>query len=178
MHSIHDIILKINESFELPKADIYGIAQTIMRGQEKLPGVIGKKGEVYYVGVNDDKGIILYHKINGVVTGIKPKGYGDSVGNTANTYSMSMIVFLNRARVNMYPDELFTVIQSQTPVTVALEPYSTISTSFNSVILNDLQVFAQEYQIDYRLTPEQNLFQINYTVETTFLKDCFNTCET
>ncbi len=90
---------------------------------------------------------------------------------------MSSIVFLNRRKVNLYADELFTVIQSQFPQSVVLEPYASITISFNNVILNDMQVYAQEYLSDtYRLTAEHNLFQINYTVEAAFSKDCFNTC--
>jgi hypothetical protein len=178
MHSIHDIVGKINESLDLPQADIHCIAQTVLRKDEKLPAVIGKKGEGLYVGFDDKKGIILYHKLNAVTTSIKVKsGYGDSAGAIANSYAMSMIVFLNRKKVNLYADELFTTIQSQFPQNVTLTPYNTITISFNNVILNDLQVYAQEYLSEtYRLTPEHNLFQINYTVETTFSKDCFNTC--
>jgi hypothetical protein len=185
MHSIHDIVGKINESLDLPQADIHGIAQTVLRKNnrdqdEKLPVVIGKKGEGLYVGFDDKKGIILYHKLNSVTTSIKVKtGYGDSKGEIQNSYAMSLIVFLNRKKVNIYADELFATIQSQYLEKVTLTPYNSISISFNNVILNDMQVYAQEYLIDtYRLTAEHNLFQINYTVEAAFNRDCFNTCDT
>jgi sulfur relay (sulfurtransferase) DsrF/TusC family protein len=93
-----------------------------------------------------------------------------------NTYSLSMIVFLNRKRVTLFSDELFNSIQDQFPAQLRLQPYASINLSINSVILNDTEVWAREYSSEYRLTAEENLIQVNYTVEVAFLKGCFVNC--
>lgn len=179
MPSVHDIVDKLNESLELPSgSDIYGIGQTAVRGKDRLPGVVNRKnGEIIYVGIDDKKPIRLYHKIDRILVRTDPKkGFGNSLGPITNIYSISLIVFNNRKRTKMFADELSSLIQSQFPDSVSLEPYQSINIFFNSVILNDLQVWQQEYSEDYRLPPEHNLFRIDYTVEATFLKGCFITC--
>lgn len=178
MPSVHDIVDKLNESLALQGgSDIYGIGQSAVRGKDRLPGVVNKKnGEIIYVGIDDKKPIRLYHKLNSITLRSDPrKGYGNSTPVT-NIYSLSMVVFNNRKKTKQYPDELSSLIQTQFPETVKIEPYQSINIFFNSVILNDLQVWQQEYSEDFRLPPEHNLFRIDYTVEATFLKGCFITC--
>ena len=87
-----------------------------------------------------------------------------------------MIVFLNRKRLAWTVDELFTYLQASIPNFFTLEPYKQIIFKINSAVLNDETVWAQEYSESYRLPPEHNLFQINYTVEAAFDKDCFINC--
>lgn len=178
MPSLHDIVDKINDSLSLPgDADVFCIAQTVTRKNDKLPGVLKKPTEIEYVGIDDKKAIRLYHKLNSLTVRTDArKGYGSSAGPITNVYSISAVVFNNRKKTKLYADELSSLIQSQFPDTVKVVPYQSINIFFNSVILNDLQVWQQEYSEDYKLAPEHNLFQINYTVEATFTKGCFNTC--
>lgn len=179
MHSVHDIVCELNKSLDLPgNGDIHGLGQTVLRKNDKLPAIVKRSGEAVYVGIDDNYSIRLYHKINAMATRIVPKtGVGRSPGSIANSYSMLMIVFMNRRKVNLFADELVLLIQSQFPDSLTLEPYQSINIFFNSVILNDVQVYTQEYTTEeYRLAPEHNLFQINYTLEATFKKDCFITC--
>jgi hypothetical protein len=88
-----------------------------------------------------------------------------------------MYVFLNRKKSGLFADELFQLIQANFPEVLKIEPYKSIRTFFNSVVLNDTQVYSQEYTgTPVKLTPEYNLFQINYSVEVVFTKGCFNKC--
>lgn len=178
MHSIHDIVHILNRAINVPLSDVHGIAQTVLKGEEKIPALVKKDGTGVYVGIDDQYGVRIYHKLNSLTTTVKAReGYGRSAGTQINTYSLSMIVFLNRKRVSMYPDELLALLQSQLPEAIKLEPYDHVRTWFNNIILNDLQVWNQEYLSDtYRLLPEYSLFQINYTVEVAFKKGCFNNC--
>lgn len=179
MRSIHDIVLTINESLQLgAHVSLFGIATSVIDGNdEKLPAVLKRDGEADYVGIDDRDSIRLYHKVNSVSCSLKAsEGYGRSAGAQVNTYAMVMIVFLNRKRRDLYADELFAIIQSQFPEKINLPPYASINIRFNSAILNDQQVYSQEYSSErFQLGPEHNLFQIQYSVEATFLKGCFNT---
>lgn len=178
MRSIHDIVHAFNESLSLGEgAGIHGVGQSVLRDDDKLPAVIKQNGEAEYVGIDDKYRIRLYHKLNSVIIKRSASGYGGSAGAIVNSYSLSLVVFLNRRKANMFSDELMTMIQSQVPDFIKLKPYDQVSVSFNSAILNDLQVYNQEYSTKkYRLGPEHNLFQLNYTAEATFTKGCLNTC--
>lgn len=178
MHSVHDIVNELNKTLNLPgDSDIHGIGQTVLRKNDKLPAIIKRNGEAVYVGIDDQFSIRIYHKVNSMDTVYKTKGYGDSAGSITNTYLLSLVVFMNRKKIGQYADELVTLIQSQFPDTLKLEPYQSINIFFNSVILNDVQVYNQEYTTEeYRLAPEHNLFLINYKLEASFKKECFITC--
>lgn len=150
----------------------YGIASYLKRGGVILP----HEGETY-IGLDDIYKIQIYHKLNGMTATLKPaSGYGDQKAYQVNAYNMSMIVFNNRSGVMV--DELLLLMQSNFPQIMKMEPYSQIAVTFNNAILNDRAVYGQEYgSIDtYKLGVSQNLFQINYTVETTFSPGCFAKC--
>lgn len=176
MRSIHDIVELINAKLSLPeRAIVHGIGQSVMRKDDKLPAVVKQNGEAEYVGIDDKYSVRIYHKLNSVNVR-RTQGYGTSIP-IVNSYSLSMIVFSNRKLSNLFSDELLTLIQSQMPDSLILKPYDQITVALNSANLNDLQVYNQEYSTkDYRLAPEHNLFQLNYTTEASFTKGCFNTC--
>lgn len=178
MQSIHDLVCSINNSFELPsETKLFGIAYTMIKDLstgERIPVQVIEKGEGVPVVPDDGSGIQIYHKLN-IMNTTRRKSAGRS-NDIVNTYNMQMVVFLNRVRTNMLVDELLVTIQSQLPETIALQPYSAITLSVSSAILNDLSVWQQEYNNSFRLTAEQNLFLLNYQIETVFSKSCFNRC--
>jgi hypothetical protein len=181
MRSIHDIVDLINAEFTFKDSVIYCIAQTVARTNErgedeKVPFMPQKGNNGVYVGIDDKYGIILYHKLVNLTSRTDPKRGMGREPFYVNTYSLSMIVFLNRKRVTLFSDELFNSIQDQFPAQLRLQPYAGINLSINSVILNDTEVWAREYSSEYRLTAEENLIQVNYTVEVAFLKGCFVNC--
>ncbi len=181
MRSVHDIVDRINESLSTIKSSVvYGIAMTAIRdnngAEERVPMALRSKTEGQYIGVDDEEGIIIYHKLINMTSRVdKTRGVGREPFLN-NVYSMAIIVFLNRARVEFLPDELVNVIQDLIPSIISLPPYQSIIPTVNSAILNDTQVWAAEYSADYSLSANQNLFQMNYTVEVTRLKGCFNNC--
>lgn len=176
MRSIHDIVDLINTQLVLPEhSKTHGIGQTVLRGDDKLPAIVKQNGEAEYVGIDDRFSVRVYHKLNSVNIR-RTAGYGTSIP-IVNSYSLSMIIFSNRKLSKLFSDELLTLIQSQVPDSLGLKPYAQIVIALNSANLNDLQVYNQEYATkDYRLGPQNNLFQLNYTVEASFTKGCFNTC--
>jgi len=177
MPSINDIINEINKSIPaITGASVNGVAISALRSDKKQPVVYGIK-EGVSVSVDDKYSVIIYHKLNTLNVSYKAnEGYGRGVGVNINTYGNMMIVFLNRKRLAWTVDELFTYLQASIPNFFTLEPYKQIIFKINSAVLNDETVWAQEYSESYRLPPEHNLFQINYTVEAAFEKDCFINC--
>jgi len=176
MHSIRDIVTELNTSFIwLPSgSEVNGIAELLLREDVTIP-VVNEK----YVGIDDVYPVRIYHRINSMISAIKAKtGYGREAGDHVNTYQLSMVVFLDHPKSNMYPDEFILVLQANLPERISLEPYSSIVTNFGSAVFDSQLVYRQEYVASdtYRLKEDQYFFKINYSIETTFSKGCFKRC--
>jgi len=182
---LRSFIDKINESFTglLPGIKVFGLAQSIVRTVgvelELLPGVVDRNGEIKNVDLDDADPVRIYHRNAGItVTRVAQRqGYGDEFNDVINTYQMAMIVYINHKRSKLFPEELFLLLQSNLPDALKSEPYKSIYIRPANVILNSQLVFAAEYSgTTFKLPPEHSLFQINYTIETTFAKKCFEKC--
>lgn len=176
MHSIRDIVLELNRSLTwLPiGSETNGIAELLLRDGVTIPA-IGEK----YVGVDDVFPVRIYHRLNSMASSVKAKtGYGREAGDQVNTYQLSMVVFLDRPKSLMYPDEFLLVAQANFPERISLDPYISIVTNFGSAVFDSQLVYRQEYVASetYRLKEDQYFFKINYSIETTFSKGCFKKC--
>lgn len=166
---IHQIIDIINSSLTdlIAGGQWQGIATT-----ERDQPVIAEKP----AGIDDKYPVRAYHKL-GTLTSRPVDGMGRT-SDQQNTYSNSMVVFLNRTRCKTYPDELLLAIQANIPEVIKMQPYSSVTITINRTDLDSGTVYAQEYPgaKELRLKKDQYLFRITYTVETTFKKGCFKTC--
>lgn len=183
--SLNKFIEVINKPLEniISGIRVYGIAESISRRVgttvEIIPGIVGNDGEVKYVGIDDLDSVIIYHKANalGVRLSTIKKGIGDEPNAFVNAYSMSMIVYLDRKKAKMRPDQLFLFIQANLPFLIKQEPYRQILTQINTVILNSQAVYDSEYKgTENPLPANHSLMQINYTIESTFDQNCFEKC--
>lgn len=176
MHSVRDIVKEINKSITwLPSgSETNGIAELLLRDDVTIP-VINER----YVGIDDIYPVRIYHRLNSMNSTIKPgTGMGRVVGDQANTYQLSMVVFLDRPKSNMYPDEFLLFAQANTPERIIIEPYKSVVINFGGAAFDSLSVYRQEYIASdtYRLKEDQFFFKINYSIETTFSKGCFKSC--
>lgn len=176
MHSIRDIVTELNKSFAwLPSgSEVNGIAELLLRDEVTIP-VIGEK----YVGIDDVYPVRIYHRLNSMSSVIKPgTGMGRSVGDQANTYQLSKVVFLDKPKANMYPDEFLLFAQANTPERLSIGPYKSVIVNFTGSVFDSLLVYRQEYisSDTYKLKEDQFFFKINYSIETTFSKGCFKKC--
>lgn len=176
MHSIRDIVLELNKSLTwLPSgSEVNGIAELLLRDEVILP-VINER----YVGIDDTYPVRIYHRLNSMSSTIKPgTGSGRSAGDQSNTYQLSMVVFLDKPKAKLYPDEFLLIAQANTPERLSINPYKSIVITFGSAVFDSLLVYRQEYisSDTYKLKEDQYFFKINYSIETTFSKGCFKTC--
>jgi hypothetical protein len=158
--------------------EVYGIATSAWRNgkpaTELYPVVYTKGGEGVYVGIQE-KPVIIYHRCNSLTAETGTTRYGDGSLIRTNRYNMNMIVFVDRNKTGLEADELFLLLQSVFPESVAVEPYMKVTTNIKNVILNTQQVFRNEYQgVTYFVKPEHALFQVDYTIESTLKPGCFN----
>lgn len=182
MTSIYDIVSSINvsliklfEACSLVGGQVNGIAETTVRDEAILPELNGE-----HVGIDDIYPARVYHKLSTLVSAIKPNtGYGrEQLGEQVNTYTLGLIVFLNRARTQLYPDELLLYMQANFPRLVKLRPFNSVTIKFIGATLDSRLVYATEYgnTVQYRLQPNQYLFRVNYTVEAVFDPRCYEKC--
>lgn len=175
MPSIHKIVNELNHVVAgiFSGAKTYGIAHPAVRDQELLPA-IGEK----YIGIDDTYPMQVYHKLNTLTSSLQPiRAYGDQRGAQVNLWGMAMIIFNNGKRTNLTSDGIVLLLQSNFPQSILSDYYLSVNLTFQGANLNDQQVFSQEYRTDkYRLFTNQNLIQVNYTLETVFKKGCFIKC--
>lgn len=171
MLSIIDIVDWSNEKIAPLIAGLktYGIAKTAIKDTGLMPYIDEK-----YIGVDDTYEAQIYHKqltINS--TTIARSGYGDSDADLQNTYGMAMFVYFNEKKCGIRADELYTYIQSVITGVLKADGYKSIRVNVLNAILNDSQVWSQEYgKTPYRLAGPQRLVQINYTIVMVFEKSC------
>jgi hypothetical protein len=176
MHSIRDIVTVLNKSITwLPSgSEANGVAELLMRDDVTIP-VINER----YVGIDDVYPVRIYHRLNSMSSSIKTgTGSGRNVGDQANVYQLSMVVFLDNIKASLYPDEFLLLAQANIPERLSIDPYKSIVTAFNSAAFDSLAVYRQEYinSDTYKLKEGQFFFKINYSIETTFSKGCFKKC--
>lgn len=158
---------------------IYGIGtNAIKQGTQNqvYPAIFSKDGNGTYIGAEDIYSVIVYHKLLALrTTIITANGYGDSRGDIRNTYSMQAVIFLNRFRTQVEPDELFLMLQSIFPTIENFTNFKSVLYNIVDAILNSQQVFNNEYKnVQYFVKPEHALMAIDYTIESTFKRECFN----
>lgn len=160
-----------------PGSKSYGIAETITRGTQTLPGVVKNDGEIAYVGPDDTAPVIIYHRLIGLASSIRPGGTGDSIGDLINNFTVAMIVYMDRKATGLTMPVMLQYIQANVPDALEAKPYKKIFVRFTGAVLNSQQIFRSEFaNSEMKLPAEKTMFQINYTLETQTDKRCFASC--
>ena len=171
MLSISDIVNWSNEKICPLIAGLksYGIAKTAVKDSGIMPYI-----DEQYIGIDDTYKAQIYHKQLSITSSVVTRsGYGDSDANLQNTYGMAMFVYFNEEKCGSRADELYTYIQTVITGILKAEGYKSVRVNVLNAVLNDSQVWAQEYgQTPYRLAGSQRLIQINYSIVMVFEKNC------
>lgn len=183
MVSIYDIVEQLNKTLEplfaackISESKLYGIAETVFRDNISQPEINERS-----VGFDDTYSTMLYHKLSSLNSSIEATAggsYGRSIGYFVNTYGIGMVIFLDKKKTDLYPDQLLQYIQANFPTGLKVPPYESANIRFQSAILDSRLIFTQEYNANdaYRLKSDQYLFRINYSVELKFDRNCFKNC--
>lgn len=159
----------------VPKGQVFAIAKTANVDGIIKPYVLEtEKG----IMVDDTHPFISYHKEQTLQSANVPRtGYGDNLSDLANTYGMSLIIFFDEKKLGVKTDELYALIQARVTGILKIEGYKSVRIGVLNAILNDGQVWRQEYgDAIFRLSASQRLIQIGYSVVVTLDKNCFPKC--
>jgi hypothetical protein len=179
---IENLIQQINNAIQLdgPHTKMFGLAQTMMRkrGNEMdvMPCLVDLEGEGKYIGIDDKFHLFSYHKVYSVTFANSKTGFGNNL-DLIITHFCAMIVYLNRSKKKMLADDLMLLIQSRFPLIITAPPVKTIVVTLQNTILDGRRVAQEEYQDPNILIPEASMMAINYKIESTFKKGCFDTCK-
>lgn len=161
---------------------VYGLAQTVLRTQgterEMLPCIVSSDGEGKYVGIDDIRPFISYHKLNSATSSQIANGKGDNPGDISNSYSMAQLIYWDRKRFNKLPDQILLLIQARWPqIILSMPDTKMVRIRISNSVMNSLQVYSQEYQVaNPNLPANIHLMQINYNIEIAFNPACVETC--
>ena len=152
----------------IPDIKTYGIAKAAVKGDGIAPYIDEK-----YIGVDDTFKAQAYHKQLAIAsTNIPSSGYGDNEQSLQNTFSMALIIYFNEEKCGS-ADKLYTFIQSEITGRLKSAGFKSVRVGVQSAILNDAQVWAQEYgATQYKLAGPQRLIQVNYTIVMVYDKEC------
>lgn len=162
-----------------------GIAETVQelsadeKAFKEYPVEFDNDGEGKDLTINSDYDLIIYHKHERIKPGEDVRGSYGATNKTKNIAYMSMYVFGRRDMLRLSSDEAALIIQAGMPDTVHCEESQTgaATIKLTDIILNNKRVFNEEYKnVVYTLKPEHFLIRMDYTIENSFLKSCFNTC--
>lgn len=174
MLSVNDIVKWANERIEplMQGVKTYGVAKTATVDDKIMPYV----GDGKYVGIDDTFTSQLYHKYNSVASAsVAGTGYGDDDPSIQNTNSMSMFVVFNEEKCGFSADQLYTYIQASITGDLKSDGLRSARVSVTNAILNDGQVWAQEYgATPFKLKDSQRLIQINYSIVLVFDQSCIS----
>lgn len=171
MLSTNDIAIWANERIcpIVKGLKAYGVGKTAARDEKTMPYVDGQ-----YIGIDDTYPAMVYHKEQSVSsTAVAGSGYGDDERRLQNTYTMALLVYFNEEKCGLKADTLYTYIQAAITGVLKAEGYKSVRVNVQSAILNDAQVWRQEYgNTPYKLSDAQRLIQINYNIVFVLDKTC------
>ena len=137
-----------------------------------------------YVGPDDDYALMLYHRVINISVRKAniSKTYGDDKTFDSHICRMCLIVFGKAGELKIGGDDLAIYMHAAMPDAATKDMlqdmgFNACNINLQEIIINDMQVFQEEFaNVPFFLKPDQFMFKMNYTIESAFLKRCFNKC--
>lgn len=167
---------------------LYGIAATVNYQDQageavREPMISDNADNLTYVGYDDSSPVTVYHKTITISRELnREASYGNPIDVLTETAQMQMIVYANRMKVKLTPEEVDALIIDSMPTHLTkaqIQPYklrSVIITPGQSNF-NSAAIYNVEYSAPSRMKPSDIFFSINYTVTTQFKQGCLELCE-
>jgi len=176
-HHFAETVLKCSDVFA--GSIFHGIATSATKADRAgmFPVVYDDRGQFKYIGIDDKFPLMMYHRITSMITPPDPGSYGD--GDRMKLIAgMRAAIYADRERVKIQADELGLFMSNGFPSVIHKVPnFGTVAVRIQSIVPDNIAAFQIEYgATPFFLKPEQLLILINYQLETTVKKSCFNIC--
>jgi len=150
-----------------------------------LPVVMNRDYEAQWVGIDDQKPILVYHrKLTSQYSSAQKQQYGGGKNTLNEVSDMLMVVYANQNLIKLSHEQLEAQIITGFPDVIQkdlISPYglSLMHVELTNSSVDSEQVFALEYRnVPFRLAPEDILLSIRYKILTQFRKNCYDFCAT
>lgn len=152
---------------------------------KRYPIYYDDQQEPKYIGIDDTYPLVVYHRLTGGsrYTDLEADSYGDAVDRIEMVSDMVMVVFGKRKPLRLNAEDLETMCILGAPSSIPRSVLTgtkidKMSVQFSSTNMDALAVFGEEYQgVDFRVSPEDFLFNISYSITAQYRKDCVRPCD-
>ena len=191
MQYCHQIASAINTSIKATLNDnrfkdsvYFGIA-TLVQHEDRIQPMLTDNHDVNRI-ITPDNSIPLqiYHRTISISrTSTTTTGFGDANSEIKETTSMAMIAIATRKLLRLTPEELEAAIIASmpavlTPTTRKALKLKSCSIKPTTSNLDAAEVYLQETKSDkFELQPNSLMLRINYSIECTYNRACFQLCD-
>lgn len=141
-----------------------------------------ENGKFRDIVTNDSYSLIIYHRQEDS-SFEEIQGFGSVNDREREECQMVLIAYGKQDSLKMTKEELASFINLAMPSNIPQSSLSGIKLNSMGVArqgydVNSLRVFGEEYVgVDFRISPEEYLLKIDYTITTEYRKDCFDLCD-
>jgi hypothetical protein len=173
-------------SQEFQMAQYSGITIPITRtlkenGTATFPGVrVPNSKDAKAIVLDDKYNLIVYHKLVGnTYSVVEDEDYGDDYSIVKQVTTMQMVVWAQSSKVGFLSEhELESAISGAIFGQMNLKPFFSLFVAPTSTNYDKNSLFGQEFKgVSNILQNDHLYFAINYTIDSTFEKDCFSICD-
>lgn len=194
MSKINEIVNLVNAELEsttliskrFQKGNILGLAELVTKEEEEpttVPLILNNNGEGTEVMLDDNYPFQIYHRITDIAVA---DNNGDDFGDgdtTVEVTTMKMVVFANRRIMEFQIDDLITAINvgfplslSKTSMTTLGNWFSQVNFEVTSIEIDKQAVWNGEFNYSQPLPPYQQVFAVNYEVQSHIMAGCYDIC--
>lgn len=194
MSKLSNIVTFINDTLKetafkdarFSGAGLFGVATQTPReysggeASDVLLSITDDEGGVIVDSVNYDQQypVMIYHRNFGSAFSVdqKDQGFGNNI-EFKRSMDMSMMVFIDKKRVKLSAEDVELIVLMSMPVSI---PSSQLQSGFQSCFFtpkgaehNQVYLLDRELKLkNYTMGPEIVLFEIKYSIECTYSREC------
>lgn len=194
MPYINEIVDIINTTLETGKLKTYnrkmfGVSELLPRNfnnaQDTIPALVTANGNTKFSGFDDKFDIIVYHRCLSTTIEEGAVLFGDGLNTAREVAEMRMLVFGNRKKLSVQPQQLSFLLTSGVQQQLAYSQISSYAGLFGCIIeanttnYDGVGIFTSEYKLAasrYPVHPENIYLALDYTITTDYDITCINDC--
>ncbi len=199
MPYINEIVSIINTTLATGKLSddkrfvrqLHGLSETLPRNynnaQDGIPTLVDVNGGTMFSGFNDAYSIVIYHRCLSTNIVEAPVQFGDGNNAAREEASMRMIVWADRIKTKLQPQQLSFLLTSAVQQQLMYTQISSYPGLYGVTIEADrtnydgVAIWQQEYKLPaatYPVHPTHIYLALDYTIVTDYDVTCISDCPT
>jgi hypothetical protein len=168
---------------------LFGVSELLPRNfnnaQDTIPALVTNFGSTMFSGFDDKFDIVIYHRCLSTTIEEGAVLFGDGLNTAREVAEMRMLVFGNRKKLSLQPQQLSFLLSSGVQQQLASSQISNYAGLFGCIIeanttnYDGVGIFTSEYKLAasrYPVHPEHIYLALDYTITTDYDITCINDC--